>query len=234
MTLIPQPSLAVLAVNHEISLNDLLDQLAKKAQEDGAASPQQGNPKEPTAKIAVSDVQRSLLRRLANVIADVELPSTRRQLTEEEKAQFIPLFEQVKDAKTALANAEAALHETFSNHLDAEARLLDGDFETDVKGHVLAEGEIVSTGYPKKVTRELRGGKAAPLQLADLQKLEADGTIDHKTFLALTEAVPATRRVASDEAIMDQIAKNPKLIEVLAGVVSLTPKTSAIYVRKNG
>lgn len=230
--LVPQTSnLETLVRNHTISLVDALDQLvaAKRASREAA------NPKAPTSKIAISDVQRTLLRRLATVLAIVELPSTARQLTDAEKAQFVPLFDEVKDAKTAVAAAEAALAEAFRNHLDAEALAAakpDNPVAYDKHGHVLAEGEVVHPGYPKKVRRELRGGKAAPITLAQLQQLEADGKITHKQYLAMTEAVPATRRV-DEVKIMDVLAAEPGLLQVLAEVAEPTDREAALWLRKN-
>jgi hypothetical protein len=231
MTLVPQASLEELAINHNITLADLLDRLAEAQ----GPQPERETPR-PQVKIAISDAQRSTLRRLATQLADVELPEAPRLLSEDEKREYIRLFDQVKDARSAVEAAEKALKETFCNHLDVESKgaydALSGPLEIDASGHVLAAGEVVAAGESKKVTRELRGGKANGLTIADLQFLESEGKIDHATYLAMTETVPAQRRV--DEAkIMDVLAKRPALIAALAEVATLSERTSAIYLRKN-
>jgi hypothetical protein len=229
--LIPQPNLEKLTASGEISFGDLMDALARanfSEQVTGEA------PAAVTVRISISDDQRILLRRLAVQLAEIALPDSPRELTETEKHEFIQIFTDVKSSKDAIVSAESALKETFANHLDVEAWAKAGDdaaLPIDEHGHVLAPGEVTASGVSTKVTRELRGGKANPLSIADLQRLEASGEIDHATFLKMTEAVPATRRV--DEAkIMDLLAVRPELLKVLASVATLSNKTASYYVRK--
>jgi hypothetical protein len=230
-SLIPQSALEDLAATGQITLAELMDALAafqvegKAPREEPAAQP---------VKISISDEQRILMRRLAVQLAELSLPDSPRMLSPEERQEFIRVFADVKSAKDAVGTAEEALRETFANHLDVEARARAGKgakFPLDSHGHVLARGEVRGEGLAVKVTRELRGGKAAPLSMADLNRLEREGKIDHATFLRMTEAVPATRRV--DEAkIMDLLAKKPELVKVLAEVATLTDKTASVYLRK--
>ena len=226
---IPQPSLEKLVAVGAISFGDLMDTLAEANAESDTRVPIQSKP----VKISISDEQRILLRRLAIQLAEISLPEGPRELTESEKQEFIQIFTDVKFGKDAITSAESALKEVFANHLDAEAIIEHGEsVATDKYGHVLLPGEVVADGVSTKVTRELRGGKAEPLSLYNLQALEEAGEIDHKTFLAMTEAVPATRRV--DEAkIMDLLSKRPELLETLASVATLSDKQSSYYVRKN-
>lgn len=226
--LIPQPNLEKLVAVGAISFGDLMDTLAEANAEGDTRVHVQSAP----VKISISDEQRLLLRRLAIQLAEIALPDSPRELTESEKREFIQIFADVKLGKDAITSAETALRETFANHLDAEAIQEHGDVVTDRHGHVLLPGEVVADGVASKVTRELRGGKAQPLSLHSLQALEDAGEIDHKTYLAMTEAVPATRRV--DEAkIMDLLAKRPELLQTLASVATLSDKQASYYVRKN-
>jgi hypothetical protein len=231
MTLIPQPSLEDLAATGKITLGELMDALAAQNAE---GKPTDTLPPPTPARISISDDQRILMRRLAVQLAELALPDSPRELTETERQEFIPIWADVKSAKDAVVNAETALRESFANHMDAEARRTapeDAALPIDGHGHVLREGEVTADGVSQRVTRELRGGKANPLSLLDLQHLESNGEIDHRTFLAMTEAVPATRRV--DEAkIMDLLAKRPELVQTLASVATLSDKSASYYLRK--
>lgn len=175
-------------------------------------------------KVVLSDEQRLALKTLPSKLAGTDLPDKPRELTAEEIEEFIPLFDEVKDAKKALVQAEESLKEAFANHMDTQAPR---NAETDKNGHKIAEGIVESELLAIVVKRELKGGKAAPLTLADLERLEADGDIDHKTFLAMTRQT----RSVDEVAVMEQLANRPELLDALKKVAVLTPKSTAISIR---
>lgn len=229
MTLVPRTNLAELVAAKQIGLSALLDMLAAESAVQ-VTSP----PKNPQGKIAISDEQRTTLRRLANLLADLDLPETARELTEPEKAVFVPLFDQIKTGRKALDGAEDSLKLTFANSLDAEAKRLAGPEDTleyDKNGHVLKEGSVFAKGQAKKVSRELRGGGAEGLTVKDLEKLLAGGGITQEQFDDWTEQETVTSLV--EDRIMASVAADPGLIAVLATVVETIPKTASIYVRAN-
>ena len=65
------------------------------------------------------------------------------------------------------------------------------------------------------------------LSVSALEALEADGTIDHKTFLALTRPV----RVVDEVGVMAAVRKDPKILAALAKATTPGKKSTAINVR---
>jgi hypothetical protein len=230
MTLVPKTELEALIAAKRISLSELLTQLVQPEHGGEQVPP----PPTPTV-IPISDEQIELLHKLPELLAAIELPDRPRTLTAEERDAWVPLFDQIKKAKSALEVAEAAFKTVFGSAIDAEAQAAarKGRYQLsyDKHGHVLTTGEIISDHYDKKVTRELRGGNSVELTMADLHRLEEAGLITHKQLLAMTVPVPATRRPDEDR-IVEQAA-NPKLREALAQVARLTPVTSSVQMRPN-
>lgn len=216
-----------LVAEHGISLNDLLTALAQRQAD---ARPVEAAKPHPAHKsIALSEAARVVLRTIPVELASVDLPGEPRRLTEDEARQMIPLFSDLKQAAKALASAEEAIKSVFHNHLDQDARV---DAEVDKNGHFVTEGEISVPGLDEKITRGIVGGKAVSITERDLADLESSGVINRRTYLSLTESVPATRVLASEERVMAVLAKDPSLVAALASKARLSARNTAIRISK--
>lgn len=180
------------------------------------------------AVVPISDSQRTTLRTIVTKLDGLQLPTAPRLLTEAERDTFIDLFGELKDALKVLGLGESALKESFHNHLDVELGTPGPDVKQDKNGHYVKAGSVNFPGKPVEVKREERGGKAATLTDADLQRLEAMGEIDHPTYLAMTDAGV---RNPNEAKIMGLIKKRPELLGALRKVAKLTDKTTAISLR---
>lgn len=215
--------LAELLAERDTSLTDVLELIAPKPK----APPEQARPLPKV--VPVSDKERVNLRGILARIEAAELPEQARLLDPDERSEWIPLFGEIKTALATLARAETAFKDTFANHLDVEVQDSGIKAEQDKNGHYLVKGEVGAEDTELVVKREIAGeGKTAPISIRDLEKLEADGAIDHKAFLALT----STERYVDEAKVMQQLRANPSLADSLRKVIKLKAKTGSIHVRK--
>lgn len=205
----------------KISLTELMDKLAPAVEP--PAETEVAKPKQ----IVLSPEDKKVLRSLPKQLADLELPSTARKLTEPERDTLVPLFDRVKIAVAAVKKAEEAIKEAMHGHIDS---ITEGPLGKN--GHKLTEGEIVAQDYAKKVVRGTVGGNAVQLTDSDLQDMESEGLITHAQYLAMTKKVPAVRVVAPD-AVMAEINKDPSLLDAIAARATRDDQTTAIRMAKN-
>lgn len=217
---------------HRIDLNEALTQAADPIPTTA--------PKALPKVIAISQEEKKTLRSLPSAIANAELPDKARELSEAEKQEFVPLFDQIKVAKAALVKAEDALKEAFHNHLDVEF-LATGPKGViyDTHNHIAEAGQVVAEGYARKVVREERGGKSS-LTVDAVKSLLADGKITKEQYDLMVDEMPVppveatTVEVLNENGIMAAIGMDPKLLAKLAKVAPVSPKSTAINMRKNG
>lgn len=212
-----------LLAERDATLVDVLELLAPKPK----APPEQPAPLPKV--VPVSDKERVNLRGILARIDAAELPEEARLLDPNERSEWIPLFGEIKAAKAVLERAEAAFKGTFANHFDVEVQEQGIKADQDKDGHYLVKGEVGAEDTELVVKREIAGeGKTQAISIRDLEQLEADGLIDHKTFLALT----SVERYADESKIMRELRSTPVLAEALRKVIKLKPKTGSIHVRK--
>lgn len=204
----------------KITLSEVMEKLAPKAEVAVVAEPQ------PPKQIVLSDKDRTLLRTLPSKLADVQLPAEPRELTAAERAQYVPLFDQVKTAKAAVTKAEEALKEAMHGHIDATT-----DGPVGKNGHKLTEGEVVAPEYAQKAVRGLVGGNAVELTVTDLEELLDAGKITLAQFKRWTHKVTTTQVVPN--AVMADLAKSGELLDVIASKARRTEQTTAIRMAKN-
>lgn len=157
--------------------------------------------------IVLTDEQVQALTELADVLAELKLPKTRRLLTVTERQALGKALKTVKVAGSAISASLASLRTTLFNHLDvdAERRNLAGpDTPRDKDGFYLLPGK--GDGF----VREVSAG--TPTMNAEaLAQLEADGKLTHKQYLKATRAV----RVVDEEGVLGLIAEDPEVLVVL-------------------
>jgi hypothetical protein len=227
MTLAPGTANIQKLLDGKASLTDVLDALLA-AEAATTPAPTEAPERKPLpAVVPLSDPERTTLRTLVNKIDALDLPTTARELSAAERTQFIAAFDQIKDGLKAIKRAEDALKEVFQNHLDVELGTPGPDVEQDANGHYVAAGSVTGDGLAKRVSREVRGGKAVSLTVDDLSGLEADGDITHADFLAMTDAV----RVVDEAAIMKILNGRPELLPVFRKVARVAPAGTSIYIR---
>lgn len=206
----------------QVTLAEVMDRLAPKTEVESAEKPK------PPKAVVLSPADRKALRTLPAKLADVELPASPRQLTQDERNVLVPLFDQIKVAAAAIKKAEEAFKEAAHNDVDSQAK--PGD-QLGKNGHYLTEGEVVAEGYDKKIVRGLVGGHAVELTTVDLEKLLDEGKITLAQFRRWTKPVN-TRQVVAD-AIMADMAKDQEVLEVISTVARRTDQTTAIRMAKN-
>lgn len=228
MTLAPGAENIQRLLDGKATLTDVLDALLAV---EAAEAPVVEVERKPLPKVVpLADEERTTLRTLVNKIDALDLPTTARQLSDAERRQFITAFDDIKGGLKSLKRAEEALKEVFHNHLDVE--LLDKgvpgpDIDQDDAGHYVEEGSVTADGVSKRVSREVRGGKAQAITVEDLRQLETDGDITHADFLAMTDA----KRVVAEDQIMRLLNARPELLPVFGKVARLGQAGSSIYVR---
>lgn len=214
------------------SVTDILDLIAKtKADKHEERQAHRPLPTVP----AVKTEDRKILRTVVDRVQAFTFPTEPRILTEVEKAEMIALFDDVKKALKVLNTFEETFKLVAHNHLDVELGDAARRLDQDKHGHYVAAGTISAPEVSREIRRELRGGHAETLTLANLQGLLAGGHITEADFKAMTTAVPrqvisATREV-SEAGVMNRIKANPKVLAALARVAKLTPQTTAIAMR---
>lgn len=230
-TLVPQDihfaQLAEALARQEIGYDELLAALAASA----APAPTAPTPRPEPKSVVLAEAERKALRTLPRKIADAQLPGEARLLSETERAELIPLFDEIKAAKAALVKAEEAFKTAFHGHLDTEALAGDPDQPVNEDGHTLTRGEVTAAGLARKVVRDVRGGATAVAPTdADLVRLVEDGVLTRQEYLNATKAVPG--RVPVPEAIMALLARRPELLGELARRVRLVEPTLALRMAK--
>lgn len=205
----------------KINLSELMERLARPAAE--------GTEKPKPKAVVLSAADKKALRTLPAQLADLDLPTHARKLSESEREHLVPLFTQVKSALAAVEKAEKALKEAMHGHIDASSP---ADAPRDKNGHKLTEGEVVAPSFAQKVVRGLVGGKGVELSDADLKAMEEEGLITHAQYLRMTKTLPAVRVPVAD-AIMAEIQKAPELLVAFAAKARKTDQTTAIRLAKN-
>jgi hypothetical protein len=204
-----------------ISYNDLLERLAKPAEEVA----QEETPAQPT-EVVLADTDRKALRTFAAQVSELQLPSGKRELTVEERRSMLPIFEQAKAVKAAAERVEGAIKVTFHNHID----LTTPDAPRDKNGHKLIEGEVAAPGYPNKAVRDVKGGGALHLTEEDLADMRDAGLITRGEYLRSTQKVED--RVLVPDAFMRVVQARPELVDVIAKYAHRSPKSTAIRMAK--
>ena len=137
------------------------------------------------------------------------------------------------DALEKYIKARKDAHRTMVfNHLDIEAEEAEMVADTDTKGHVLAKGEVASTGG-HRFTRELRAGSPtvtaeALEELVIRGDVVSDDVFDHEDYLACTTQV----RVLDEEKTLLHMRKNPDIVQALAAAATPGRVTASLNRRK--
>lgn len=174
------------------------------------------------------------LTALPGLLASVELPDSRRELTTAEREEILDAVVQIKEAAKGLDNSLAELKTAAFNHFDAVAlssRRIDPLVPQTKEGwFVLEDKESFDVeGQTQTLTREVRNGSVAMTE-QDIASLEAEGSIDHVTYLRWTKQI----RVVDEDAIMVDLKKSPDLIGTIAKAAKVGSASAALYVRKAG
>lgn len=226
-TVATTPTVKGLLAETGTSVTDILAALATKP-----TPPPVEDRVKPSVVVPVSDEQKKILKKIVDRAEAFKFPGEIRELTEDEQREAIEIFTDLKQGIAALGNFETAFKATFHNHLDAEAVRLGTDAGAlqNKDGHLLVGGQLAPSGLSVLIRRELSGGGAASLTLADLRDMEERGDITHKEFLALTTE---GTRVVNSEAVMKHVRKVPEFTKVLKRYAKLTAATASINVRPN-
>jgi hypothetical protein len=214
-----------LLTDGKVPLDVIMDALAA---EEAAPEPEEHVHVErhPVA-VPITSTERRNLRQIAARVEAYDFPKKPVVLTEEQRRIAITAFNDIKSARKVLERAENAFKAMFHNHLDLLVEKSGDEAPVDEHGHYVTEADVTAEGVSVKVARELRGGKAAPLTIGDLVRLEQDKAISHDDYLLMTTAV----RNVDPSKVMLRLQEKPELLAALATVAKLTDKTTAMSVR---
>lgn len=218
--LVPTPSVKVALAKTGATVSDVLKAaLPEKAPEKTPVTPLPVNPALNTSAAALFD--------LADLLADVTLPDTHRQLSPAEQKVVVGALAALKPVAKALTVSEAQLKIALFNHLDEVARVNGRISEETLRtkeGWAIVEGVV--EGESVNATREERLG-SLNLTVDGLAELEERGEITHAEFLEMT----APARVLDERGAMAWLKKNPGRAGLLAQAASRSRATAALTLR---
>lgn len=171
------------------------------------------------------------MKALPALLASLELPEVRRQLTADEREALLDAYVQLKAVIKGLDDSAGEMKAAAFNHFDAAALATDADLSLAPRtkeGWFVVEDKtsFAIEGQDKTLTREVRNGSVS-LTEADVAQLEQDGQIDHKTYLRWTQQV----RVINEDAIMADLKKTPQLIMAVARAAKVGAASASLNVR---
>lgn len=160
----------------------------------------------------------------------VEWPTTRRLLNGDERVDLLELLRAVKTVKGLIGRTEESLKAAFFNHLDVLADAyeeIDNTTEIHENGWYCLPGKVGHPDMDIVASREIRAGS---VKLTDeaLSALEAEGLIDHETYLRWTRQV----REVDELAVLADIATNPWHSLLIAQATERGASSPALTVRK--
>lgn len=166
--------------------------------------------------VALTPEVLQTLKTLGSTLADLTVPTTRRQLTEDELEPATIALEDLTRVKSALEGVDKRLKQIWQTNFDAVAmrdrKVTDAtNFNKD--GFFVLEdtGSAAVEGLGKKVVR-IPVYPTAVLTAEALAELEADGFINHTEYLAATKPV----RVLDEDGVMTLVRERPGLLPTLA------------------
>jgi hypothetical protein len=172
----------------------------------------------PKAPMLTGDVEDALAA-LPSALAAVQLPDTRRALTEAEEKSIADLLRVVKTINsTTKAILEDGLRPALFNHADVlqeSARQVDGNTPKDGNGFYLTPAKGV--GWKRTV----RSGTLAA-DAEKLAELDALGEIEHADYLAATRPT----RVIDEAGFLKLVARKPGLLPKLRQAVKFSRGSS--------
>lgn len=187
-------------------------------------------PQAPALPATVSDQ----VDQLADALGELELPSTRRQMTQPELARLTEVYLQLRETLKAFDRSRDQIKTAAFNHFDAVAvedgRITDHTTYTDEGWAILEDLDSAAVeGLDEKLVR----GVARPsltLTAEDLERAVADGVLTKADFRAQTKRVT----VLDEDASLEWIRQNPERAHVLARYARPTRRGSARFeVRSN-
>lgn len=170
---------------------------------------------------AVSAEVGVILRGLPGTLAGIGLPTTRRELSVEERTELTQVFEELQEALSGLKVSETQFKTAFQQHFDAHARAEGLIGPTTLRNKdgfaILRDDESAAVeGLDKKVVRQTT--IPTPVLTNDaLQLLEEAGILTHAEYLAATRPVREVR----EEGVLALVRERPELIAELAAVAVL-------------
>jgi hypothetical protein len=170
----------------------------------------------------ITQKQTEALERLRTIFGTV-VPETSRALTALEVNDLMIERETLDEIEKLAKARKESIRTTVLNHIDVT---VEGDQPVDKEGHVLKATRVPAPSQGRDFSWEIstRGGT---LDAAGLAQLEADGKLDHETYLSMTDQV----RVLNENKVMLALQKNPELVDVLGDAVSTTTQVGSLYVR---
>jgi len=158
------------------------------------------------------------LRTLVQTLVGLDLPTSRRELTQAELEEFTLALQDANEVKKAVTASEDKLKQVFQNHADVRA-LADGRVTpatpTNKLGYYVLEDKasMAVPGLAKKVQRTITEPNPV-LTDAGLRDLEQRKLITHEEYLKATRQV----REPDEVGVMDLVRKRPGLLPFLAEV----------------
>lgn len=166
--------------------------------------------------VALTPEVVQILKTLGSTLADLPVPTSRRQLTEDELEPATIALEDLTKAKSALEGVDKKLKQIWQTNFDAVAmanrKVTDAtNFNKD--GFFVLEdtSSAAVEGLDKKVVRT-PVYPTAVLTAEALAELEKDGFISHADYLAATKPV----RVMDEDGVMTLVRERPGLLPMLA------------------
>jgi hypothetical protein len=171
------------------------------------------------------------IEKVAGLLAELELPNRRRQMTEGERERVTRVYEALQKAQSGLERSRAQIKIAAFNHADAEAAergLITAETQFTKEGWAIIDDResLAVPGMEKKLTREVSGGKVT-LPLANLQALVEDEKLDRADLNAMTRQI----RVVDEDRVLAWLRKNPERAEILAEATEIGKSTANFWLR---
>lgn len=171
------------------------------------------------AEVVVTDEHRVALSRLADLVTKLDLPKTRRPLTETELAQAAEVLATVAAISGLVDKLKTdALRPALFNHLDTQAEkdgIVGPSTPRDKSGFYLISG--AGPGF----AREYRSGTPSA-SAEELAKLVAENMIERKDYLRVTKPV----REIDEVEFLRLIGRKPQLLPVLRRAIKYVRSAS--------
>lgn len=187
----------------------------------------------------ITEAQKLALARISNLYGSVK-PDTVRLLTDDELVALVNERDTIDEIIGFLGKRkDESIREALANHFDERWRAIvkqaeeEGTFVaevgTDKKGHFTVKQEESAPGTGRKAERIVSGGKPI-LTIDGVEKALADGKIDRKTYLSITQK-PDIPRVLDAPGLEKAVKKDPNLLFALAEFTTPTNVTTSITVK---
>jgi hypothetical protein len=221
---------AKLAKGEVVSFEKLLELLQPKTALEVHTPP-------PPPALLLTSEQRDALDRVAEVFGRVA-PDTRRELEPVEIAALIEERMVLDEIKGMAEKRQADIRTIVYHHFDTayEQDDIEGNIrraagrvepERDKDGFYIHADEARVPGAPKVFKRETREYKPS-LDAEILKAMDADGSLDHEDFLAMTRQV----RVVDENRFMDRLRTKPSLVKVISRAIRPGSRGTALFLRK--